>query len=148
MLSAGQRQFPWPVSEPARRGISLRASSTRAPSSGGSASEATSAGGVVGLTVLSGGLPIPDRCRRRHDLERRSAIVSCSASSSGVGLILNAAVAAVEHAEELHNAGVLPTEVGWSYDDGGLPNLAARLTAGNITVDEVILEVQSRRDAA
>jgi hypothetical protein len=37
-----------------------------------------------------------DRCRRCHDRERRSAIVSRSASSSGLGLIPNAAVAAVE----------------------------------------------------
>jgi hypothetical protein len=39
----------------------------------------------------------PRRSRtRRHDRERRSAIVSCRASSSGVGLIPNASVAAVE----------------------------------------------------
>lgn len=52
-----------------------------------------------------------------------------------------------EDAIALHRRGVRPSEVGWSYDDRGLPTLAARLAAGVFTVEEVAIEVEGRRVA-
>ena len=52
--------------------------------------------GRSGRLILLSWCLDPARRARRHDRERRSAMVSCSASSSAVGLIPNASVAAVE----------------------------------------------------
>jgi hypothetical protein len=50
-----------------------------------------------------------------------------------------------KHAGALHRAGVLPEELGWSYEDRGALALGSRLAVGSWTVEMVVNEVQRRR---
>lgn len=57
----------------------------------------------------------------------------------------------VIHAKDapaLHRAGIHPTEIGWSYEDGGQQTLGERLFFGRWTAEQVIIEVMGRRQRA
>jgi hypothetical protein len=49
---------------------------------------------------------------------------------------------------ELHLQGVQPNEVGWHYDDKGQGSLADRVVSGDWTTEQVVTQVEWRRQQA